>query len=389
MVESPRCAKDLADFLKHGPLREFTRRQEPDSGTTAMHSLMLDRHEFPVPQLLVYVLGLAGVQTGGPAEKVAWWALFSYKGVKASVAHAKFGLKLILPKDLDEDERETISVEIRKQLRAAVRAAERMLRAEGPDLLAQGSATVVNQHWSLERAYKYFRTRALDPNHVPDELKVWGDEQRPQGLARSSTFQSGKIVMQLNAFHDMIAAITAFLSRLEHDLVLALAFSDFDPATDDLTAMIRSRWGDKFNRVLGHLRGSSHYRTKLVAMVEHWRNTYSHGGFEKGHRATIYLQVPNVGTVPVGMTEVSESPQFSFMPATESTIEEVFQLFDEIDAWMEVELPEAIQWIESGLDVRFDVEFRKLLRDARERDEFDELLKHFEYRQAIVDNMDY
>ena len=43
------------------------------------------------------------------------------------------------------------------------------------------------------------------------------------------SFKSGKIQMQLNAFHDMVAAITAYLSLLEHELVLALAFIDFDP----------------------------------------------------------------------------------------------------------------------------------------------------------------
>ena len=38
--------------------------------------------------------------------------------------------------------------------------------------------------------------------------------------------------MELNAFHDLVAAITAYLSLLEHDLVLALAFSGFDPSTE-------------------------------------------------------------------------------------------------------------------------------------------------------------
>jgi hypothetical protein len=56
-------------------------------------------------------------------------------------------------------------------------------------------------------------------------------------------FKSGKSRMQMNAFHDMIAAISAYISLLEHDLVLALAFSGFDPAKDDLTSMIGSRWG--------------------------------------------------------------------------------------------------------------------------------------------------
>jgi hypothetical protein len=44
-------------------------------------------------------------------------------------------------------------------------------------------------------------------------------------IVSAVTFKSGKRV-QVNAFHDMIPAIYAYISLL--DLVLALAFSGFD-----------------------------------------------------------------------------------------------------------------------------------------------------------------
>ena len=44
----------------------------------------------------------------------------------------------------------------------------------------------------------------------------------------------------MNAVHDMIAVIYAYISLLDHDLVLALAFSGFDLAKD-LMSMIGSR----------------------------------------------------------------------------------------------------------------------------------------------------
>lgn len=43
----------------------------------------------------------------------------------------------------------------------------------------------------------------------------------------------------------------------------------------------------------------------------------------------------------VGLTNVRDSPRFSFLPATDSTIEEVFRLFDELDAWIQSHLAEA------------------------------------------------
>lgn len=378
---------ETGEHLKRGPLRDFGPRLPGDTHASKRHTLSF--HEFPVPRLLAYSLRIAGLKTGGPREKVEWWASFAYKGVGASLAHEKFGLRLYLPADLTEDVSTGLLAEIQTKLRSAVRAVEKVLLARAPEMLGQGHATVVNQHFSLERAYAYFRSRALDPTLIEDEYKVYGVDELPEGLASASTFQDGKILMQLNAFHDMIAAITAYLSRLEHDLVLAFAFSNFDPDSDNLTSFIGSRWGEKFNRVLKKFSGSHQYRSQLTAVVERWRNPYSHGGFEKGHAATIYLHTPGIGAVPVGLTKVKESPLFSFMPATESTIQEVFHLFDELDSWMQSQLPEAIQWIMSGLDVRFDPDFRALVEEALESDKFEELVLQFEHRQAIADNMDY
>jgi hypothetical protein len=196
--------------------------------------------------------------------------------------------------------------------------------------------------------------------------------------------------MALNAFHDMVAAITAYLSLLEHDLVLALPFCGFDPAVDDLTGLIGARWGEKFDRVLGKDDEAARYRRRLFEVVERWRNPYSHGGFEKGHGATIYLHTPGVGAaVPVGLTRVRESPMFSFLSAGETDIAEVFALFDEIDAWLEARLPEATLWTRSALDARFDEDSRRLVALAREEDDFAGLVEYCEYQRDMIANMDY
>jgi hypothetical protein len=71
-------------------------------------------------------------------------------------------------------------------------------------------------------------------------------------IVSAVTFKSGKRRMQMNAFHYMIAAISAYISRLDHDLVLALASSGFDSPKDDLTSMIGSRWGAVRPRGGGH-----------------------------------------------------------------------------------------------------------------------------------------
>ena len=97
-----------------------------------------------------------------------------------------------------------------------------------------------------------------------------------------------------------------------------------------------------------------------------------------------------MGAVPVGMTSVRSSPLFSFIPAaSETDITQVFELFGEIDTWLTTQLPEAMQWISSGLNVRFDESFRTVQAQAGQEDDFEGLLQYHEYRQTMIDNMDY
>ncbi|MER5621098.1 hypothetical protein ABT061_08650 [Streptosporangium sp. NPDC002544] len=381
---------EAGERLKRTALRDF--EQIPDDehkrrGT--IFKLDLSRNDVPVPSLFKYALTLIGLTAYGPGEKVAWWVHFTYQGEWCELAYEKFGLRLYLRTEKPEEEARKTQVQIVKKLRSSMRTVEKLIVDAAPELLGKGDATVVNQHRSLRRAYEYFRERAVAPVFIEDK-RITHEPIEGALIQLRYSFTSGKIQMQMNAFHDMIAAISAYISLLEHDLVLALAFNGFDPDRDNLTDVIGSRWGDKFDRVLGKDRDAARYRQRLTDVVERWRNPYSHGGFEKGHGATIYLHTPGVNAaVPIGLTSVRSSPLFSFMPASETDITQAFELFDEIDAWLESELPEGMRWINSGLDVRFDESFRALLAQAQQEDGFVGFLEFFEYHQAMIDNMDY
>lgn len=173
--------------------------------------------------------------------------------------------------------------EVAKKLAGSVRAVEKLVLSTVPALVASGEAIVVNQHHALETAYRYFRERAVDPLHIDDVEEI---HERPDG-SRSMTFSSGHVRMRMASFHDMIAAISAYLSRLEHDLVLALPFVGFDPQVDDLTAHIGSRWGEKFNRVLGNSDEVGARKGRLTDLVERWRNPTLMGDSRRG-RVPLY-----------------------------------------------------------------------------------------------------
>lgn len=343
--------------------------------------------EAPIPVLLRHALALIGIRHSGPGEKVAWWVTFTYKGCACELAHQKFGLRLRVSGDLVEEQAGDLLTEMRKKLVSAVKTVEGLLAATASDTLNAGNVTVVNQHRQLRRAYDYFRERAINPDVVADVSESGTSE----GGGTWSTFLLGKNVMAMHAFHDLVAAITAFLSSLEHDLVLALPFLDFDPSADDLTKIIGDRWGEKWRRVVGHSDPEAvRLRERLAEVVERWRNPYSHGGFEKGHSATIYLHTPGLGALPVGLSGIRDSPLFSFHAASETDIEGVFALFDEIDAYLAKTIPHAMEWVESGLDVRFDAEFMAQVVGCIESEaSLEKLIDAHGYHADMIANMDY
>ncbi|MPV36995.1 hypothetical protein [Georgenia subflava] len=341
----------------------------------------------PIPVLLRHALTLIGIPYNGPGEKVAWWVTFTYKGYPCELVHQKFGLRLRIGGDLTEEQASDLLTEMRKKLVSAVRTVEGLLAETARDTLNAGNVTVVNQHRQLRRAYDYFRERATNPDVVEDVSESGTSESGGSW----STFLSGRNVMAMNALHDLVAAISAFLSSLEHDLVLALPFLDFDPSADDLTRIIGARWGEKWRRVVDHKdHEAMRLRERLVAVVERWRNPYSHGGFEKGHGATIYVHTQGLGALPVGLSGIRESPLFSFHAASEEDIEGVFTLFDEIDAYFARTMPHAMEWIDSGLDVRFDANFiAGAISCIESYGTLERLIDVHAYREDMIANMDF
>lgn len=366
-------------------LRDFQpplESQEPE-GDLSVHKLQIGHHEAPLPVLYKYALTLIGLPAYGPQEKIAWYVEFRYKGETCILAHQKFGLRLYLQSECTEDEAHTRLVEIAKKLRQSMPTIETLLNEVAPGILEKGDVTLLNQHGTLRRAYAYFRTRAQELNHSDTRATP------SSGLAdRIKEFTYG-IQQDMDSFHDMVAAISAYLSLLEHILVLALPFEDYDPAKDNLQEHIGARWGDKWYRVLGKDALSLKYKQRLTAVVERWRNPYSHGGFEKHQPATLWLQVPGVGVVAAGMTSIRNSPHISFIPAETDDVDNVFELFDEVDEWLQNRLTAAMKWISSGLEVRFDEEFREQYSDSVENDAYDDFLEYNIYLQERRDNMDF
>lgn len=356
---------------------------EPD--LKALHfQQRLGTDDAPVPGLLQLAMQLVDAKMLGPAEKVLWVAEFDYDRESYSLAHAKFGVKLAIHTVSSEEDARRLLTGVIGKLRAASRIVESMVLESADETIGRGDVTVLNQHRQLRQAYDYFRERATNPEHVED-LNEEGESE----FGRWWSNIVGANVMAMNARHDFVAAITAYFSSLEHDLVLYLAFADFDTQRDDLAASIRSRWGEKWKRLHGsNMLGNRHY-SDLVQVAERWRNPYAHGGFEKGHGATLFLHTEGIGALPVGMTSWTDSPRYSLYTTATDEIDDVFAFFDDLDGWLARKHPEATEWIDSGLPVRFDEQFRRELSSARANGEFAEFLRQQEWLHDRNMNMDF
>jgi hypothetical protein len=346
----------------------------------------VSHNEIALPGLARYALELVGLRSAGPGEKVAWWVHFLFQGQQCELALEKFGLRLYVELvDSDETQAEQLATKIVKKLKSSMRAIEELVLAPAASgLFRDGEATAVNQHAGLRRSYEYFRERASNPAVIEDKKNQLSPD--------SWTFQPGEPLMRLNSHHDLVASVNAYLSLLEHRLVLALPFEGFDPSKDSLEKFIGLRWGDKYRHVFDLTQiEDKRYFDKLIEIVERWRNTYSHGGFEKGNGSSVYLHFEGIGAIPVALSSASARGGILFVPEIGGEIDHVFELFDEFDAWLlDTRMPFATEWITSGLHVRFDSAFRtevaKAMKSPERFSKFVDFHSELETRAA---NMDY
>ncbi|WP_458117284.1 hypothetical protein [Arthrobacter sp. D2-10] len=386
-------SEEAARRLSATSLREFL---DPDTDKDKARRYRryrrpVSRDEIALPGLVRYALKLIDLPSAGPGEKVAWWVNFLFQGRQCELALEKFGLRLYVELiDNDETQADQVARKIVKKLSSSMRVVEDLVLAPAASgLFRNGDATVINQHASLRRTYEYFRERSLHPLVVEDEVKHFG---AGAGIAQAISFQLGKLQMQLNSFHDLVASVNAYLSLLEHDMVLALPFENFDPSKHSLERFIGSRWGDKYRQIFDLTqRDDKLYYDRLVDVVERWRNTYSHGGFEKGNGSSVYLHYEGIGAIPVGLSSATERVGIFFTHATDEDINHVFELFDEFDAWLrDTRMRYAMEWITSGLQVRFDPIFRAELFDAMKSPErFSKYVDYNAYLDERAVNMDY
>jgi hypothetical protein len=349
-----------------------------EAGDLGFIRIPVENDDLPVPAiahgLLVDVLGC---RSGRGGDKTAWAVEFSWDGRPCVLAYEKFGLRLYIAALGDDDKKcpEKAARLIIKGLRRAIGAFEKeVLTPLVTQQLEAGQASIANQAPQLRGMYDHFRKR-VEQAFSSEPPETTADGLLP-GLGESLSW---KFRRDQEASFDALAMVNAYFSLLEHTLVLVLPFSDFDPGAGQLHEFIGLRWREKLQRVydINANRPAKRVHDELHRVSEAYRNTYSHGGFDKAGSA-IYVHFPAMGGAPGTLSGFGDSPHNGLFAVTQQRFEAICQCFDHADELLRSgETRMAMMWVDAGLDVSFD---------ARSRERYAEHMVDYAEFEGFIEN---
>ncbi|HET7463004.1 MAG TPA: hypothetical protein VFJ82_17255 [Longimicrobium sp.] len=293
-----------------------------------------------------------GFRYWGPEEKTAWTIPVCYRGIPFRLSHRKFGLRAEAP----NAEGETLRILhlLVRRLKSASRIAERLLEPLIREQVEGGHFTVRNQLHLFTERYRFFRSAATAAFESPPPAAVVHSrdaEGRPMAIT------SQPLKPEKEGFFNTHAMIDCYFSYLEHVFVLLLPFSGFDAASENWADFISSNWTTKYNRILRPDQSPAAHRlyTELEEIKERIRNTFTHGGFEKGYES-LFVHLPGIGATPASLSRFSDGIHYRVIPVSQADFDSACVVLDRADAYVEQTHPRAMRILQAGLDAYFDPE---------------------------------
>lgn len=334
--------------------------------------------QFPVPGLLLFLLtGICKFSSRGREEKMHWNVAFTYKKYNYAITFEKFGLRLYAEKESKIKPEEVLG-----KLQKALELVERKFLGNiAKQQISAGNISIENQFIKLSNQYSYFREMAeTEYSSKQNSGKSGNFIEEIMNTINSET--NAKRTGQYNA----LAMIDAYFSRLEHFLVLALPFSDYDREKDNLVEFVGSVWSDKLKRIfdVSDKNIQRHY-SGLVHIKEKFRNTFAHGGFEKNGQS-FYFHLPGYGAIPASMSGITNSVHFDSFPINKNGFDEICSVFDAFDQYLSTDshLTEAWKYADSGLNLALDKQNLEIMLEAAKDPEYFE--KWIEYESEMECN---
>lgn len=368
----------------------FARREDHGDIWASSEMVCVEPKDLPVPPLVLFLLTeVMGMVNLGLDEKTAWHVPINFRGHRVTIASQKFGLRLyVVPVEGSGETAEVIAAEVVGRLRKALRIVERdVLAGHARQQLEEGCLTIANQSGRQRAMYEHFRETASTAFAAAEKPAL------PEGRdAVESIFASvcEKVYQSQVGAWEAIAAVNAYFSLLEHELVLVSAFSDLDPTGGALEDLIGNRWAEKFRKLfdLGDA-DAKRVQDRLHEIAETYRNPYSHGGFDK-QGATLWFHLDGIGAVPARLSDIRSSPHFELFPVQPEDFATICADLDRTACWLrDGRYAAGFEWIDAGLDVAFDEEsrrdYRRLASDPKHRRELIARHQHHADRAANFD----
>lgn len=336
----------------------------------------------PADMVFLTFVSICGHSYAGRFEKVAWSVAFIFKSVPFAFSLQKFGLRLYHHKDVLPPR--VLSEEMLRSLAKAMDIVGKLMEPMVSTQLSAGNVTLVNSFPQLHRMYGYFREQAN---------KSFKQEPKP---AKRKAKDLGKVLtrkFQRDAAggYNTIAMIDAYFSRLEHLLIILLAFADYDRSKHDLVKLMSGFWSEKFKTIfdLGKNTIAKDLYDRLVSLRQRHRNPIAHGNFQKDGKS-LYFHFGPAGAISCHLSSSDERPKFLFTAET-LNFKETCSLFDELDEFLEKGITRyGYLYAKSGLNVTYDEKSIEKYRAAARNDEiFTEFLKNESHIADMHANMDW
>lgn len=336
----------------------------------------IDSNIFPDPNLLLFLLiEICNFSYRNREEKMHWNVAFVYKQKNYAITHEKFGLRFYAESDnsINPDE---VLVKLKKILKIVEKHS---LTDISKQKILEGNIIIVNQFNKIDNQYTYFRKRAKT-EFIPQEVKsIDLDTNNPLDFIRfSMDIVNRETEAKRNGQYNALAMIDAYFSRLEHLLVLALPFFNYNRDEDNMSVFVGLIWSEKLKRILEFSNSDTlnHYHA-LVTIKERYRNTFAHGGFEKNGQS-FYISLGNYGSIPASLSGVKNSIHFKPFPIDQSVYEEICSVFDEFDHYLSsIAMPKVWIYAESGLNLSLtENRLNRLLEAANDLDYFTQWIEN-------------
>jgi hypothetical protein len=357
----------------------------------------MDREEFPVPDLLLFMLrNVMGWKWSGRGEKVRWSVYGAFNGEPIYFELGKFGLSMLSSPALFESH-----ARIKGQLKSAVKLVEKFMRPAIEQQVSSGNLTIGNHLSEFMSRYRFFRSQAdkafrLAENKAKEKPKVMpsADTAFPGGLI--SVLLEGynrSLAARQEGFYHSVAMVDAYFSALEHRLNILRAFTGVPLPEDGFRAFMSKTWNEKLDELLGVYRTSKARKTlqEMRQIKERIRNPFAHGGYEND-KGALYVHIPSIGAIPGNFTKFGKSARFSSIPVGPNDHKLNCTVFDELDELLSAgNLAAPHRLMEAGIEPSFDEKTLQSYAEAISGGEktLEAFIEHWSLMWEQHANMDY